>query len=430
MDKRTYLLKSLNAEAYRWKRWVYGILAVTQLPTKAEPFVGDINNPNVYPYQLYKTDAGIGFNDPESDKFELLEGVVENEAIFRVNDLVEVLPNEVLSLHEPTTTCVGNLLFNYYVLIYSFGDKFDYINDKVNLSKLEPVICGRLLDGKDNQLLTNEVKRYVESAAAFEGFANLCVPSATPFTLTASKDAIEKMHELYKEYAGKLNDPVIIAKIAAEVEKLDRAYVAQDPDAGFYQSGKEFSVIRMKLLYMAGMEENFDGSGTTFVQNSLTEGWDLTKLPTIVNALRDGSYNRGIETALGGEKAKTILRALAGSMVSMDDCGTKLSKQITLPNSTSYVGQYVNLDDGATLLTMTNYKDLVNTTVGVRSPQYCMASSNHFCKACVGQFIDGNEQSIPSVGSQVGNQMMLFAMKKMHGTSLTTVKLDLLNDLT
>jgi hypothetical protein len=176
-----------------------------------------------------------------------------------------------------------------------------------------------------------------------EGFAQLCVPAATKKSITTNPLIKERINQLKEEYKDSLNDPVTIAKIDAEVEKLDREWIKGDPSERFFLNDKAFNVSRKKLYGIYGGEAGLnDGGELDFIDKPLAEGIDVTKLPTLANALRSGSYDRGTQTALGGVAVKQFFRIFQNSNIIEKDCGTKVgvSRKIDSINKSRFIGLY------------------------------------------------------------------------------------------
>jgi hypothetical protein len=428
MDKRTYLLTALAAGAYRWKKWTISIFAVMKHPES-------LPNPE-FAYQLQQVGNKLGFLDPDTMQVVAISDSSINESLFKALDGIDLKKGQIPNLDKDVRSSIGNLIFNCQVLVYPFGNKIPFITGKVKLKAIEKQIIAKLEDDVPEEervpdkIYVSELIKYIDAATALSGYSQLFVPSATPYTMTASKDALALRDKLIAENKDKLHDPSVVADIGAQIEAVDRAYIAQDPDAGFYQKDKSFSVVRKKLHYMQGLEIDFTDKAT-FMGNSLAEGWDLENLPAMANVLRDGSFSRGALTALGGEKTKTIFRVMSGAVIAEPDCGTKvgLPFKVTADNIKDFVGSTVIVDGKQHILEDVD-SGLVGKDIMVRSPMTCRTSQNNYCLACMGQFIRGKENTLGAVAAEVGSTLMSRFMAAMHGKALRTVKYDWNNALT
>lgn len=433
-------------QRYLFKGWVIRMLSVTELPEsypdspikdpqylEDNAGAGAINNWDFWPV---KRNGVIGFVHTANNEFFECVDIKDNQAIVSVNDVIALNAGSVPNLTKDTVTLIGNLLFNYVALVYAFGAKIPFQTGKVKIPRLEKMIVDRLVDDaidpsqeSSEFIYVRELKKYLKAMSAMAGYATLCVPAATPRTLLPHPDAKALRIKLINQYKDQLHDPAKVAIITKALEELDRQWNAEDPDGGFYQSNKQFEVIRMKMYGIYGMEQNFRDGGYTLIEKPLIDGWDLTKLPAMADALRDGSYNRGAETALGGYEVKTILRTMSGSVISQPDCGVSWGMDWVLTQDVidSFIGHTIVLDDLTQVkLTVENKGGYVGRAVQVRTPAFCRTGNNNFCLTCFGDFIKDKQQALGVVASELGSRLLLLFMKKMHGSALKTVKYDMI----
>lgn len=462
MNKLEYFLRALNAGAYTYKEWIIECFGIVRLFPKPEgelvrlrelpeeerevlPYMFDDEPDRFrferYPYQLFNDGGKVVFCDPEEKVWvelpELTAQLKAREAFFRFMDRVDLPARAIPNLLAPVkNTCYGNIMLNQSVLVYSFGDRIPYQEGKFSLKKVEGIIaqlCTSLPEDdntpRDPKLIyVDEVdQRYYHAAYNTSGWLQLGVPAATPYTITVSPEIRVLRKKLLEDHIDELNNPVVIAKIMGELIKADKAWQAQDPNAGFLQPGKTFDVVRAKQFLMHGIEYDFtDRSKITVIERSLSEQWDITKLPQMANSLIDGSYNRGAMTALGGELAKVFQRFFLSTVISMEDCKTKLGRyrDLSQENIGWYHGAYVQSTSGDVLVTQDNEKTFIGKTVLVRSPMYCQATDGNFCIHCMGENFRNREQSLPAVATEIGNRLMYIMMSRMHGVALKSEKME------
>ena len=229
----------------------------------------------------------------------------------------------------------------------------------------------------------------------------------------------EFKEQLIAKYKDKLDDPAIVAEIDKQLVEYDRKFQAQDPDGGFLYKPKAFNVSRKKLFLMHGYEQSDMSPEPDFVPNSLSEGWDIDKLPSMINSLRDGSFNRGAKTALGGEATKFIFRIFATTRIAEEDCGTKIGMRRTVTKAD--VNKFIISSNGNNiLLTEENIKDFIGKEQVVRSPGFCKTGNANFCLHCLGLNFKGSENALAALASEVGSDMLNIFMSKMHGSQLAT----------
>lgn len=429
MKTADYFLMALNAGAYKKKRWVLSVFSILV-----------DSKPQGWPYELVRTDKNVFFRDPtDLNVLITLDDADVNKPLLSFKDKIAVTPEQVLNLDHPITTTAGNLLFNYYVLIYSLGHKLPYMEGRVTAIQVERLIEPRLTNdptgnGVDydpndlNPIYVSELKKFNRAMFALMGFTQLCVPSATPRTMATDPRIPEIRQKLLDRYAGRLNDPAVISLIDQELIKVDKEWMANDPDggAGFYvNENKSYGVVRKKVFLMYGAESGFkEGTDVDFIKNSLNEGWEIEKLPTMVNSLREGSYNRGRDTALGGEAVKFLGRVFQNTVIAEKDCGSKLgwSKLFAEDNYQKFVGFYRVTPQGPVLMDVEYARSQIGKHVLVRSPMLCLTPKTAYCECCMGAKNALNPTSLGLMAADVGSQMMGLFMGAMHGKSLNTGK--------
>jgi hypothetical protein len=422
VKKRDYFLKALASESYRWKSWVFQAFSLTRP-----------NDQEKVPYRLEKGTDHYFFFDPELEEDVVLTDTEVNEPPFRFKEKVKLKKDEVANLDEDIESTYGNLLANYVVLIYSFGDKIPYIRGEFNIKGIEKEIERRLttnpeFQGKketipDNPIYVSEYLNYIDAILSLEGFSQLCVPSATRKTMTRDPRIPEIRAALLEKYKDSLDDPATIAKIDEELVKVDKEWMKGDLGEGFYHKAKSFEVVRKKAHLMHGAESGFqDGQKVDLVKNSLSEGWDIEKLPSMVNSLREGTYSRGAMTALGGESTKTINRIFQNTAIKESDCGSKLGweREITKNNAKQYIGFFRIVPSGTEEITEANHEKFIGKTITLRTPMFCKTPKTGFCETCMGKKLSENPNALGALAAEVGSTLMLLMMGAMHGKSLKT----------
>lgn len=431
MKTADYFLMALNAGAYKKKRWVLSVFSVLV-----------DSKPQGWPYEIVRTEKNVFFRDPTDLELLIsLDDADVNKPVLSFKDKIAVTPELVPNLDRNITTTAGNLLFNFYVLIYSLGRKIPYMEGRITAKQVEALIEPRLTsnpteNGKNydpndlNPIFVSEYKKFNKAMFGLMGFTQLCVPSATPRTMSTDPRIPEMRKKLLEKYAGRLNDPAIISLIDQELIKVDKEWMANDPDggAGFYvNENKSYDVVRKKVFLMHGAESGFqEGTEVDFIENSLNEGWDIEKLPTMVNSLREGSYNRGRDTALGGEAVKFLGRVFQNTVVAEKDCGSKLgwTKSVSEDNYRTFIGFYRITPQGSVVMDEAYAKSQIGKEVLVRSPMLCRTPKTAFCECCMGAKNALNPTSLGLLAADVGSQMMSISMSAMHGKSLKVAKYD------
>lgn len=445
VPRSEYFIAAMQSGSFKWKRWIIEAFALTDLPgSKGDvKIVGsaleEIADDRDYPMRLYKDATGYFFYSPDPDnegaRIYLQDADPKAPAFQFLDELIITsldAPN--LSSTAPVKTTYGNLLFNWIALVYPFATTIEYINVKVDLKAIEKIIEEKLMDNPATNVERIPGKIYVDQYLKFNkavlslaGLTQLCVPSASPRTLTTDPRVYVRRAELLEQYKNDLDDPAIIALIDAELIKIDKEWIANDPDGsmGFFIKGKSFNVIRKKQFLMHGAEAAFtDGTTVKLIPTSLVEGWDIRMLPEMANSLREGSYSRGTLTALGGAAVKETYRVGQNTRIVAEDCGSVLGLP-TLMNQArvgKYVGNYVLEGGKSILLTAENLPSYLNKLISVRSPVYCHTPGSNFCKFCAGEKLAESPEAIGTFLADVGSTFMGRFMAAMHGKVLATAE--------
>lgn len=431
MNKLDYLFAALNAGAYRKKSWALSVFSVTQGPEER------------YPYALLRTEKNTVFVDPENpENLITIDDAQPQEPLFRFTDRVDITPALVPNCKKAMNVPVGNVFFNFYVLVYALGDRIEFMTGKLTpgavQNKIRPLMADYPENGeRDPKLIyPDDYRKFNKAIFGISGFTQLCVPSATKRMLTTHPDARKLRAELLEKNKDRLWDPAVIAKMEAELIALDKEWMKSDPDGGdgfFVKENKSYGVVRKRMHLMHGAEMGFqDGTKATLVVNSLNEGWDVDKMPDMINSLREGSYNRGRDTALGGEAVKFLGRVFQNTTITEQDCGSKLGweKEFTEHNFKKFVGFYRVTPQGSEEITEDYAKSQIGKKVTVRSPMLCKTPKTGFCQRCMGNPNAINPTALGLLAADLGSQMMYIFMGAMHGKVLSVASYDFKKSVT
>lgn len=439
MHKREYFLAALRNELYRRKDWVISAFSLTR-DTEADY----ANSP--YPYRIVNPDHTHErmFVEPEQGAFAVIDGLTPGEPPFAFREKIELKAGDVPNLDRDITSTYGNVLVNYIALVWPFGNKIPYQEGRIGAGKLESLIEPLLTSvpkdpstPRDPKLIyVDEYLKFTEAMFALSGYTQLCVPSATERTMTTDPRIPELRAKLLKQYEGRLHDPAIIAKINDELVAMDKEWLKGDPGEGFYLKEKSYRVVRLKAHLMHGAESGFSDNTTrvNLIENSLAEGWDIENLPAMANSLREGSYNRGALTALGGEAVKFFYRVMQNSAITEQDCGAKIGMEWLFKeqNYQKFVGYWMVKPNGDSVLLETpeDAQKLVGKKVVIRSPMYCKTAYTGFCERCMGVKNSQNPTGLGAAASDVGSTFMSLFMRAMHGKILSTAPYDYKEQIT
>lgn len=412
-----FFLEGLKKEAYIHKSWVIELFAIS----KTGEWI--VREEGKTPYGHFG-DEGIIH----------IEGADANKPLYDALDTLVLMPGDLPNVKEKVETTYGVALINAIVLCYAFGSKIPYINDDpISGEKLDAMVAKLLVNYPDpgqardpNKVYVDELMRYLEACSALAGFGTIFSPTASPKALTINPAILKRRDELFKQYAGQLNDPVIVAKIDSELTDMDKADFKGDPAENFFIKGKSFEVARKKTLISYGMEFGFNTDDPTFIPKSLAEGLDFNDMPAIADSSRSGSYSRGAMTALGGQSVKDLYRVFQNAKIAEEDCGSKagipslVSKQLM----DYHLGRYFIQNGAIVRIDETVVKGLIGKEVELRSPMTCKTKPPYFCARCVGDRTALNPTGVHVEISDIGSAFMYAMMKAMHGAALATARYD------
>lgn len=418
MTRNEFILSAMkDSDAYTRAEWVFALFTVmadNEIEKVEKPYDYQIGTSNSR-YHYYLNNQWNPITD--SPAIDRPLWLVEETVI--VTDQSQMIQKA----NFPLKTRAGNFFINHYCLVYIFGDRFEYQNGKVSIGDLEDLVAPHVVDNdkvsEPHHISVTEAKRFLSATASMAGFASIASPSATPYTMVPAPGIKELREKLIEENKDKLNDPAVVAKIDAQLVEHDRAWLNSDPEGGFTKE-KGLKVSRKKLFSLHGYEVSNMQPKPEFIDRSLSEGWDLDKLPAMINSLRDGSYNRGAKTALGGEAVKFIFRIFATTRIAEEDCGTTIADKEVVNDKC--IGRSVIVNGQSIKLTEENIGKFKGQLLPIRSPGYCKTKHANFCMTCLGEQFRGSENSLAALASEVGSDMLNVFMSKMHGTALSTAK--------
>ena len=423
MNKLAYLKEAIRSELYKKKDWIISILSIV----KTSP--GRLDKP--YNYMLVQ--SANGFEYYLDGKYLPIENVTSN-VLFSLREEIKVDPSYSRIIKEETITTVGRFLVNMIIIDYPFRGNINYINDNISVGKIESMLEPILKDNPENNIEENDPSIYVEdylrfvSALGFlAGLSQLSVQGTTERSLVAPPGITEYKKKLLEEYGDRIKDPIVFQEFENKLIEFDAQYLKGDPGAELFLSGnKNRRVVRKQMFLSMGAEPGMDDTKLPNpIINSLEEGWEVDKIPDVLNTQRSGSFSRGAATALGGELTKWLTRASANLRVEGDDCGTKLGTRVIIRENekSRYIDRYIITDKGAILLTKDNIDSFVGKRVAIRSAMFCKNNGLTYCKTCLGKNLASNELGLSMAVSEVGSKFMGISMSAMHTVSADLVEI-------
>lgn len=425
MNKLEFFILAMKAEMFRQVRWVLSAFSnIIEGPDdwKKDP----------YAYRIVQTPTAHFFVDPENNnQLTLIEDADAGIPIFDPKERIQLTINDAVNLNEAIESCYGNLLFNYQCLIYPFGSKIPYMRGRVNSSRLEKEVLKRYKFNTsdeqvrdDNYIYTDEYLKMVDAVFHLENYMQLFTPAGSEKSMVSHPEMKKTRDQLFEENKERIHDPAVFAHISTELEKLDKQWLADDPDSmNFYLKSKSFKVVRRKLFETIGSDAGLsDGIEIDPVKKSLSEGWDANSFVQLNNAHRAASFSRGAETMLGGEQVKWLLRTSSNILITIEDCGSNLG--IFREIKPTHLGFNIIDNDTTIKLTKDNIGSYLGKTVPMRSTMFCKLNNTDYCQACAGPRLSLNPTAAFTAISKIGDTMLLISLGAAHSTSIEVAELD------
>ena len=429
IDKRTLFLNCMREGTYRKLAWSLSAFCMTMDEGEEnEPYLAD----DKWCVKI-KNEAG------ELEVFQISDADPKLP-VYSKREIMKFKAGDFVGCTADGDAPYSWVLWHHIVVVYAFGDKIPFNPNPCRISDIEKIIAKRLTDNPSDRSVNEhdkiyvwELMKYTEALAGIlSGLTQVFTPGTTRRSLVTDPKVRQVRERLLKENKDRLHDPATISMIKSELQKVDREWIKGDDSEDYLIGKKNFTVVRQKTLLMHGEESAFgDGTSVNLIPTSLDEGLNLDNLPDYANSLREGSYNRGAQTAMGGEEVQYLIRVFQNHAIVEEDCGSVLGLVRTVPvvNGRSFVGYYIIENGKSVHLTEDNIGKYVGKKVILRSPQTCHTAGAGYCERCMG---DANAKFPKSLGTQasdVGSTLLYIFMKKAHGTALRTTRFDPKADL-
>ena len=419
MDKisiKDYLIHSIKTELFLRKEFLIATFGI--LPNAVEhKGIGIKKNNDTVIVTVLDVEFQLEYNNSA-------------KPIFEPNVKISLKKNELPMLHEdvPNTT-VGALITNALVIQYPYQGKIPYVTGVINANKINTVAYEAL----SNDVVTiDEHLKFENAISNLKIFDTLVVPSATRKSITPSDDILKYRNELLVKYQGQMHDPAKVAEMQKLLADKYREKIKGDPSENYYISKKDINMVAMRTQCMIGAEPDFyDETKINVITKSLSEGWDVNDMQSIINSIRGGSYARGKETAMGGFEVKVSQRIFQNYTIAEEDCNTRFGLNIKLNalNYKNFVGNYLVSDKFP--LDEQYLENNIGKYIYVRNPYGCLtghtSNSTTFCKKCFGENVSRSEVGINAMTTTAISVFMQVFMALVHTSELSTARYNYLD---
>ena len=433
MKKIDYLKLAIAEKLFMKMGWLISVFSVTK-PHNGASYYG----------KIVPQEWGYSFVD-HSGELTKIEDATKGEPLFKFLDPISVDASWAANVDKPQETHIGNLIFNHVAILSSFGKKHPFPFGKVSISGLEDEIAPKLKstpkegeERSNSYYYVDEHIKFKNSLRYYSGITQLATWSATARTMTPAPGIDDFKKELLKKYGDTLTDPVQLTHFEKELQDYDEKYLTGDPANNTFMRGKVKNVSRKKMFLTLGAGLSFtDSSQVVPITNSLQNGWptDPEQFAAMMNDLRAGSYSRGAETIKGGVAAKVLLRSTNTLQIADTDCGSKLGIRRVFWDKNSLnklVGRYIVGTKPVLVENIEQAGAYLGKFIKVRSPMYCklQGDGNSRCRICCGENLFKFPTGFAIPATEVSGILLYASMKAMHGTVLSTARLNLATSLT
>ena len=362
------------------------------------------------------------YHDRQTNQFK--------QAPFQPTDPIQLTKAEYPYVKENTSTTLGALVFNRYVLERCGAIKYlGYYNLPLNIKNLENLntLVNNLVI--TDQLTTMDLANYIDSRDRM-GFwcAAFLSVSITPSLIRPMENVNKRKDELFKQHHDRLTSDDSVQQIMAvnEIEKelmgMVRENLKSDPGYDLYASGDGNLDNNYKTInVMRGAVYNGNKKKYDIVENSLMNGITKKDIPSFSNSITAAAYPSAVGTAAAGYMSKIIMALLQSEHIDPNpnsDCGTHSTIPLTITNKNKQYVLFRNIDvNGKVVSTdLNNIDKFVGKTVRLYSPQCCCNDS--ICAKCAGKVF--HNLGVTKVGlltSQITQKLLNIKLKSKHDLS-------------
>lgn len=390
---------------------------------------------NLKHLDLYLKPDGMYYIDASGEgRVEVrVDDYVKGSPMFLPRERVSIDSTWLESVSKPLETTIGRLLTNAVAINHIFKDRVPYINEQFSMSKLEGILTPRIKRNEDikDPRADISIKEYLDCIDRLWFFTKLSklVTVASSAKIITKPPGIDKLRaKLLKDNEGKMEDPVVVADIAEQLNNYDKEYLKDDMPSKLILSGnKKGNTSRKKMYQFFGEANDFDSGrkGANLpITSAMVDGVDTDDdvLPKYMNDMRFAAYSKGHSTQLSGYSYKILQRSLSGLEVSDIDCKVTVGLLRTPKKPTSLVNRYVKPVGGKQwelVSTVEEAGKYMGKALVVRSPTRCLSTGNTICYLCLGENFKGQKNAVNNMAASFSGELMVLFLKRMHTSGFT-----------
>lgn len=412
MKRSEYFVTALRKERWRSLHWRLAVFNVALLPEDYKPKDYDLNYIEGFPHYFM-----------EGEWIKVEDGV-ENKALFKVNEKWTLPAGMWGDDSKEIATSPGRVLANYTVWYFAFGPRFEFVNsntlpDKWLDDHLHLGVDDSKAPSSGEYFTATELGRFIQGVVEMKALSTYITPTGTEITLGTHPKMKATRERLLKEHKDELHKPSVVAKIIDELDALDREWLSQDESIEYYDSPKARN-RRRKLYVIEGASSAFREDGSFILQSDpLMDGWKKEELVAKNNETREGSYQRGSETAKGGEKVTFLQSTFQNHVVTHGDCGAEaLPEDITKENYKLFIGLNAKINGKIVPFDEELAKSSIGKTIPLRRSFLCKQDHIDTCSTCANDYYAREPHAIANEEASIGSYTMYGAMSAMHASDL------------
>jgi hypothetical protein len=347
-----------------------------------------------------------------------------------------ILPNQPEAVKDTT---IGIFLFNSFIIAHSFGSKLPYMNETFNdkfMGKLQDELGNFITK---NMITVEEYGKFCNTLIWLGYQTELFMPGISLELIIPNEKIIKRKKELLKEHpeldvegkpitaliAGEYHDKIETPLLDEAKKEMQNNYAGRLYDLKKPSFGNNF---KNNTISNGALPDPASGQYKIDI-NSFNEGINAENFDVLANKTMIGSYNRGVNTQVGGTYAKYVGIMMQSAVTGPkgSDCGTKgyLDFMITKDNMKTVEYNYALINGKEVELTMDLLEKLIGKIIKMRSPIFCK-SKQYLCNHCIGNrsYILGIK-NLGLTGNIPLDSQKLKSMKSVHDVSIHTVSVDL-----
>ena len=362
----------------------------------------------------------------------------KEDAFFPINESF-ILPANKINNSSAITTTVGRYFVNFFLFHPKLIKLVPYYNKPLSKDVLKDIIKKVTLLLMDDKITASDMSDFIDRFhwIGFALSAYFSVSSNVEF-ITPLNSVRKLKEKSIKENADKIKnkDAMYITKLGKELTEVARNELKNNDSLDIFDSGsaKDFNNTYKNMCIMRGTIKDISAPGQYHVAlDNLMDGIEKENLYKYAELSIDGSYSRGVSTAVGGYLFKKMSMAFQSVVLDKNinsDCKSKntLKVLVTPHNVDKFIYRYIVSGSSLIQLTHDNIDNYLGKVINLRSPMFCTA--DQICAKCAGTLYHHLQiYNVGLVTGRVGQILQTQSMKCFHDSTIKTKKIDIFSKI-